>query len=286
LRISRKALNKAYIYKLMRCGITFFPTRVNHMKIVTFNIRCDCGVDLENNFEFRKPYILKKLAAERPDIICFQEVMSHMAIWLNDSLPDYNIVGCGRDENLDGEQMTIAFRRDSFSLISLCNFWHSDTPKVVGSRFFDQSVFPRLCTECYLMERKSKKIIRVVNTHLDHTSSAVRYKELELVMNTISSLSMYKESVTFFVGDLNANPESEEMAVMKSYPDFRHLTKDIGITYHGYYRDEQTIKNDWSAQIDYIFARGDVELKSVEKWTDVHKGVYLSDHYPVSVVVE
>ncbi|MBV1709391.1 MAG: endonuclease/exonuclease/phosphatase family protein [Erysipelothrix sp.] len=256
------------------------------MKIVTFNIRCDCGVDQENNFEFRKPYILKKLAEERPDIICFQEVMSHMAIWLNDSLPDYNIVGCGRDENLDGEQMTIAFRRDSFSLISLCNFWHSDTPKVVGSRFFDQSVFPRLCTECYLMEHKSKKIIRVVNTHLDHTSSAVRRKEIELVMNTISSVSMYKESVTFFVGDLNAIPESEEMTVLKAYPDFRDLTKDIGITYHGYFRDEQTIKNEWSAQIDYIFVRGDVELKSVEKWMDVHKGVYLSDHYPVSVVVE
>lgn len=256
------------------------------MKIVTFNIRCDCGVDQENNFEFRKPHILKKLLDERPDIICFQEVMSHMALWLNDSLPDYHIVGCGRDKNLDGEQMTIAFRRDRFSLIALNNFWHSETPSVPGSHFPEQSNFPRLCTECYLLERKSQKISRVVNTHLDHISSGVRRKELEFVMRAIHSVSMYKESLTFLAGDFNSGPESEEMAVMKSYPDFKCLTKDIGITYHGYFRDDLVLQNEQSPQIDYIFVRGDVHLKSVEKWTDVHEGVYLSDHFPVSVVVE
>jgi endonuclease/exonuclease/phosphatase family metal-dependent hydrolase len=263
-----------------------FSTKVNYMKIVTFNIRCDCGVDQENNFEFRKPYILKKLAEESPDIICFQEVMSHMALWLNDSLPDYCIVGCGRDENLDGEQVPIAFRRDRYSLIALNHFWHSETPNVPGSIFSEQSVFPRLCTECFLMERESRKIIRIVNTHLDHLNSAVRRKKLELVMNTIQSESMYKEYLMFLAGNLNAVPESDEMEVMKSYSDFRCLAHDIGITYHGYFRNHLYSEIDWSAQIDYIYVRGDVQLKSAEKWTDVHKGVYLSDHYPVSVVVE
>lgn len=255
------------------------------MNIVTFNIRCDSKTDQENNFEYRKPYILKKLLQERPDIICFQEVMSHVALWLDDSLPEYCIVGCGRDKNLDGEQMTIAFRKDQYALIALNHFWHSDTPNVPGSRFAEQSDIPRLCTECFLMEKKSQKVIRVVNTHLDHISSVARRKELELVMRTISSESMYNESVTFLVGDLNADPESDEMSIMKSYPDFKNLTEQIGMTYHGYFRDNQILGNDSSNQIDYIFARGDVELKSVQKWTDVSNGVYLSDHYPVSVVI-
>ncbi len=250
------------------------------MKIVTFNIRCDCGVDQENNFEFRKPYILSKLTQEYPDVICFQEVMTHMAFWLNDSLPQYNVIGCGRDKNLGGEQMTIAFRRDRFFLVALNNFWHSDTPNVPGSHFQDQSVFPRLCTECYLMERDSKKIIRVINTHLDHTSSDVRHKELDFVMRTIQSESMVKESVTFLAGDFNAEPQSLEMRVMESYPQFKCLTQDIGMTYHGYFKDE------YQGQLDYMYARGNVRLKSVEKWTDEHHGVYLSDHYPVLVTVE
>jgi endonuclease/exonuclease/phosphatase family metal-dependent hydrolase len=259
---------------------------VNNMKIVTFNIRCDCGADADNNFEFRKPFILKKLLEEKPDIICFQEVMSHVALWLNDSLLDYIIVGCGRDENLDGEQVSIAYRRDKFTLIALDHFWHSETPHVAGSFFPEQSIFPRLCTQCYLMERETRRIIRVVNTHLDHISSAARSKELELVLKTISSPSMYKECVIFFAGDFNALPESEEMSVLKSYPEFKCLTNNIGITYHGYFIDNGFSENDSSPQLDYIFVRGDVELISVEKWKDVHDGVYLSDHYPVSVVVK
>lgn len=256
------------------------------MKIVTFNIRCDCRVDQENNFEFRKPLILKKIVKEEPDIICFQEVMSHVAEWLNDTLIDYTVVGCGRDENLDGEQVSIAFRKDKFSLVALDHFWHSETPQLPGSRFEEQSVFPRLCTQCYLMERKSKKIIRVVNTHLDHISSNARVKELELIMRMIKTPSMYKESITFFAGDLNAYPSSLEMQVMKSYSEFQCLSENIGFTYHGYFKDEQIQNIDETPQIDYIFSRGELDLISVEKWTDVDEGVYLSDHYPVSVVVE
>lgn len=41
------------------------------LKLVTFNIRCDYDQDGANSFRFRKPVILKKLAEEKPDVICF-----------------------------------------------------------------------------------------------------------------------------------------------------------------------------------------------------------------------
>ena len=47
------------------------------LKLVTFNIRCDYDQDGANSFRFRKPVILKKLAEEKPDVICFQEVLPH-----------------------------------------------------------------------------------------------------------------------------------------------------------------------------------------------------------------
>ena len=64
------------------------------MKIVTFNIRLDWGRDGANNFSFRKDFILRKLLREKPDIICFQEVLPHVAAWLKESLPEYDIAGC------------------------------------------------------------------------------------------------------------------------------------------------------------------------------------------------
>ena len=56
------------------------------MKIVTFNIRCDFGQDGANNFEFRKPLILKRIAEEQPDVIGFQEGLPHVQKWLRENL--------------------------------------------------------------------------------------------------------------------------------------------------------------------------------------------------------
>ena len=61
------------------------------MKLVTFNIRCDFGQDGENNFEYRKDLILKKIAQEKPDMICFQEVLPHIAKWLKENLTEYYV---------------------------------------------------------------------------------------------------------------------------------------------------------------------------------------------------
>lgn len=55
------------------------------LKLVTFNIRCDYDQDGANSFRFRKPVILKKLAEEKPDVICFQEVLPHVAAWLKET---------------------------------------------------------------------------------------------------------------------------------------------------------------------------------------------------------
>ena len=52
------------------------------MKLVTFNIRYDCGTDGINNFSCRKPFILETIAREQPDVIGFQEVLPHVALWM------------------------------------------------------------------------------------------------------------------------------------------------------------------------------------------------------------
>lgn len=102
------------------------------MKYVTFNIRCDYGEDGDNNFVYRKPLILEKISQEKPDIIGFQEVRPHVAVWLKENLPEYYVVGCGRGEDLAGEAMVIAYRKNRYQIVSLETFWLSPTPYVPG----------------------------------------------------------------------------------------------------------------------------------------------------------
>ena len=117
------------------------------LKLVTFNIRCDYDQDGANSFRFRKPVILKKLAEEKPDVICFQEVLPHVAAWLKENLTEYTVIGCGRSETLEDEQMTVAFRTKRLNLINMETFWLSPTPYVPASRYEEQSICPRVCTE-------------------------------------------------------------------------------------------------------------------------------------------
>ena len=93
------------------------------MKFATYNIRCDYGQDGKNNFDCRKPLLLRKIAAEQPDAIGFQEVLPHVQRWLRDNLTGYTVVGCGRDADFGGEAMTVAVRNETAQLLGLSTFW-------------------------------------------------------------------------------------------------------------------------------------------------------------------
>jgi len=245
------------------------------IKAVTFNIRGDFGTDGKNNFFRRKPLILKKVAQEQPDIIGFQEVHPQTAIWLRENLKGYYVVGCGRGEKLDGEQMTVAFRADRFNLMEMRTFWLSETPYAPGSRYEEQSDCPRSSTELVLMEYATGKVIRVLNTHLDHVGAGARKLGLTQILRHLDDVKLFPDAPVILMGDFNAWPDSEELKVFDDFPGYTNAVEGIGITFHGY------MKTDHPECIDYIYLRGPVTFTKVEKWTDEVGGVFLSDHYPV-----
>lgn len=112
------------------------------MKFVTFNIRLDNHQDGIYNFDCRKEPILRKLRDEKPDILCFQEVLPHALTWLRENLPEYYVVGCGRGPEFDDEASAIACRKDSVELMGFETFWLSPTPHLPGSRYAAQSPCP------------------------------------------------------------------------------------------------------------------------------------------------
>lgn len=247
------------------------------MKLVTYNIRCDHGQDGENNFSFRKPLILDKLNKESPDIICFQEVVPHVALWLKENLKDYYVIGCGRDEHLKGEQTTIAYKKLKFELIGMEVFWLSETPKVPGSRYRDQSMCPRVCTEALLQDMETNEVFRVINTHLDHEGIEARKLGLGQILEKIKREESLVKAPVILTGDFNCLPDSPEMELLKEYPWLVDLTAETGGTFHNYGKLKEPVK------IDYIIAQDNFKCSSASLWEDCREGVYLSDHYPVCV---
>ena len=66
------------------------------MKIVTFNIRCPWVDDGINSLPHRLGAILDKIDNERPDIVCFQEVIEKTAEFFRRHQPEYEAFYNGR----------------------------------------------------------------------------------------------------------------------------------------------------------------------------------------------
>ncbi|MEG0691718.1 MAG: endonuclease/exonuclease/phosphatase family protein [Oscillospiraceae bacterium] len=247
------------------------------MKVVTFNIRCDVGQDGINVFDNRKGLIKDALGVHQPDIIGFQEVLPHVMDWLETNLEAYTVVGCGREADLDGEYMTLAFKKKLFSLVNLETFWLSDTPSVPGSRYEDQSVYPRICTVALLREKSTRKLIKVYVTHLDHESSYAIKAGLQLIVNKINADCDKESDTVILLGDFNAFPNSEELSpLIESGPiNLTDVTKEIEFTFHNYNPDCCKDK------IDYIFVSDNMHCAKAYTINDEKDGVFLSDHYPV-----
>lgn len=248
------------------------------MKIVTFNIRCDYEQDEDNSFCFRKPLILKKIRSEQPDIICFQEVLPHVAAWLKAELKDYYVIGCGRSERLLDEQVPVAFRKETINLISMETFWLSPAPEIPGSRYKEQSSCPRVCTEVLLEDQKEGRIIRLFNVHLDHLGTEARKLGLSQILKKAEQARLFPDAPAILAGDFNAEQDSREMKLMEEYPSYTNAAAGIGVTYHGFKPEDEP------ESIDYIFYQSPLHCERIGKWEDQDQGVWLSDHYPICAV--
>lgn len=248
------------------------------INVMTFNIRCDVPIDGKNSFFGRRRLVKKMLLSEKPDIIGFQEVLPHVKKWLTKKLRDYEFIGIGRNSDFSGEAVPIAYKKDKFELLSYRQLWLSDTPSVPGSRFenSDQSKYPRICVIATFFHKPDGKVFTFANTHLDHTGKMAKTNGAKLIVSELS-----KDSLPFILtGDFNARPGDKPVRLILEDTSIKDLTESLGesfATFHNYGKVTSNCK------IDYIFSNFGGTVSNLKVHTDEKRGIYLSDHYPVSV---
>lgn len=254
------------------------------LKIVSFNIRCPWIDDGINTLPHRLGAILVKLDEEQPDIVCFQECLEKTALFLKRHLPDYDVYYTGRLENYDGEGLVTALRRDTVQLMANDFFWLSPTPNVPASRFEIQSDCPRVTQALLVRRLDTMQPLWVYNNHLDHISDQARILGIQQVLARVSADQQRCAAPLFILGDFNATPNSDTVRFCDSCtePALINLTAGLGTTFHDFGRQPDY------EQIDYIYTDSATARQphTVTKWTDKQDGIYLSDHYPVCLVIE
>ncbi len=249
------------------------------LKACSFNVRCECD-KTPNSFPERAPLMLDLIAQENPDVIGFQEVSNGIQDYFRQHLTDtYLLAGCGRNADLRGEAMLVAYKKDVFECEEVRNFWLSATPDVPGSNFGgDQSSCPRMATAVRLKHHDSAQDFWFVNTHLDHKGEQARLFGAMELLQFISSL----KKPYVLTGDMNAFPDAPEIKLLTDFGSGdTDATTLLDGTFHNYGRLERPVK------IDYVFTDlpHDKRQSYMVPAAPNENGTYPSDHCPIFAYV-
>ena len=263
--------------------LTIYCGNSQSMKIMSYNIRLDIASDGENDWAHRKDFFMSQIQFYEPDIFGVQEVTPNQKIDITKGLPQYNVVGIGRDADGKGESSNIYYKKDRFRLIQESTFWLSETPDVVSKGW--DAAYNRVCTYALFKDLKTKKTFWVFNTHLDHVGELAKTNGIALILSKMTALNTKKYPV-IFTGDFNSESSTDRIKNLKKVMnDSREIseTKPLGPsgTFNGFKYNEAVMP-----LIDYVFVSNDISVKKYAVLMDSRDSKYPSDHFPVYVEIK
>lgn len=265
------------------------PSKSKPVNVMSFNIRYDNPDDGQNNWKYRKDRVANVIHFYEVDILGTQEVLHHQLLDMQKRLPEYGVVGVGREDGKEkGEYSALWYKKERFSLLDSGYFWLSATPEVVGSKGWDGAC-ERVASWAKLKDKISGKVFFALNTHLDHVGEIARREGINLILQRIKQLSNgYAVVVT---GDFNAEPESDVIKRVVDSSNPLHLIDARSISPIVYgpswsYHDFGRLPNEKRSLIDYVFVRNGLKVLRYGVLAETNNDAFLSDHAPILVTVQ
>ncbi|MCS7237233.1 MAG: endonuclease/exonuclease/phosphatase family protein [Thermoguttaceae bacterium] len=186
------------------------------VRVMSYNIRYGTALDGQNHWQRRKEFLVETIRQFNPDLLGTQETLVFQRDYLAEKLPEYAVIGVGRDDGKDrGEMMAIYWRKERFQLLDSGHFWLSQTPEVPGSKSWD-AAFPRMVTWAKLQDLKDpeKPPILWMNTHFDHRGERAREESARILRQKIEEMGQGCSLVV--TGDFNAAEGSPPYRILFS----------------------------------------------------------------------
>lgn len=249
------------------------------LAVMTYNLRYASDKP-PNAWPARRPVAREMISNQRPDIIGTQEGLYRQIKDLAADLPEYAWIGTGREGGSRGEFMAVFYRRDRLEPLEYDHYWLSDTPEVIGSTTWGNSV-RRMVTLVKFRDLKTEREFFFINTHFDHQVQESREKSAALVLERLAK--QRTRLPVLLAGDFNAvadaNKVYELLVGEDRFFDTWKAAAERGETwdtFHGY-----NAPGKQGRRIDWILARGGVKVRKSEVVTFAKAGQYPSDHFPV-----
>lgn len=253
-------------------------SQASPLAVMTYNVRVGFAPDGENHWQKRRDMLFALLRDQHPDVIGLQEALHSQIEEILQAVPGYAYVGVGRsDGRQGGEYAVILYRTARLSVRRTDTFWFSDTPGVVKSTSWGNTI-ERICTWAYFDDREGPSFY-FYNLHLDHLSQPSRERSAALLLSTIAARD--PKAPVMITGDFNSGEDNNAAKSVRAVfrDSFRVLHPDateVG-TFNNFKFGET--KGD---KIDYIFVGPEAEVLEAEIIRTSRDGHYPSDHFPVT----
>lgn len=278
-----KKLAFLFLPFLASCAHQQFSSELN---VMTYNIRYDNPQDNLNNWKFRKDRAAEAIRFYDADILGTQEVLHNQLNDLKDRLPNYDVVGVGREDGKEkGEYSALWYKKDRFVVIKKGYFWLSETPQIVGSKGWDGAC-ERIASWVKLKDRCSGKKVFALNTHFDHVGVVARRESVKLVLDQVAELS--QGCAVVVTGDFNAEPQSDVVKAITDEANSKHLIDSRVVSplvygpawsFHAFGEIPFNERN----IIDYVFVKNGVNVLKYGVLAEQKNNEFLSDHAPILV---
>jgi endonuclease/exonuclease/phosphatase family metal-dependent hydrolase len=238
-----------------------------------------------NGWKARRELCLEVIRAQKPDIVCLQEVLREQMADLERAFPafgSFGFEGPEMDARMEGYQgiakNPILYSRERYELVTAGGFWLSETPHLPGSLSWE-SARARHVNWVRLRERASGRQFRVLSTHLDHVSQRAREEQMKLIL---AEAALYApEFPQVLAGDLNSRVTNPVLKLALDAGWINSHTaapgpRDEGSTTHGFLGPKAANKG---GPIDFILTRGPIATLGWKIIRDGRDGRYPSDHY-------
>ena len=254
------------------------------IKVMTFNIRYASAFGA-NAWPKRRTGVVEVIREQKPGIIGTQEGLHHQLLYMDKELAEYKWIGVGREGGKRGEFMAIFYRSDRLKPLEEKHFWLSDTPKVVGSASWGNTV-KRMVTWVRFLDRKTHKEFYFWNTHFDHRSQPSREKSALLINKRVDALQT--KLPVILVGDFNAvakaNRAYDTLTTTGGFKDtFVSAKEKVNADWNTFNSFRKTEKG--KRRIDWILTKGPAKTNRTEIVLFDETKQLPSDHQPVTAII-
>ena len=251
------------------------------ISVMTFNIRYASAFGV-NSWPKRRAGVVQVIREQKPDLFGTQEGLHHQLLFMDKELPKYAWIGLGREGGKRGEFMAVFYRPERFKPLAHKHFWLSDTPEVVGSASWGNTV-KRMVTWVRFLDKKNEREFYFWNTHFDHQSQPSREKSALLINQRIAALKT--KLPVMLVGDFNA--------VAKANRAYDTLTKAGGFQ-DTFFSAKEKVNAGWNTfngfrktqrgnrRIDWVLTKGPVKVDRTSIVLFKKFKQPPSDHQPVT----